>query len=96
MEEEQMKLKPMADNVLLKQFEAPETTVSGIILATATKEKPAIYEVVSAGPGTKEVAMTVAAGDRVVVAKNVGFDVTIDKVDYKFVKLEEILATVTD
>ena len=96
MEELQMKLKPMADNVLLKQFEAPETTVSGIILATATKEKPAIYEVVSAGPGTKEVAMTVAAGDRVVVAKNVGFDVTIDKVDYKFVKLEEILATVTD
>ena len=91
-----MKLKPMAANVLLRQFEAPETTVSGIILATATKEKPAIYEVVSAGPGTKEVAMTVAAGDRVVVAKNVGFDVTIDKVDYKFVKLEEILATVTD
>ena len=91
-----MKLKPMADNVLLKQFEAPETTVSGIILATATKEKPAIYEVVSAGPGTKEVTMTVAAGDRVVVAKNVGFDVTIDKVDYKFVKLEESLATVTD
>ena len=91
-----MKLKPMADNVLLKQFEAPETTVSGIILATATKEKPAIYEVVSAGPGTKDVTMTVKSGDRVVVAKNVGFDVTIDKVDYKFVKLEEILATVTD
>ena len=91
-----MKLKPMADNVLLKQFEAPETTVSGIILATATKEKPAIYEVVSAVPGTKDVAMTVAAGDRVVVAKHVGFDVTIDKVDYKFVKLEEILATVAD
>ena len=91
-----MKLKPMADNVLLKQFEAPETTVSGIILATATTEKPAIYEVVSAGPGTKDIAMTVKAGDRVVVAKHVGFDVTIDKVDYKFVKLEEILATVTD
>ena len=91
-----MKLKPMADNVLLKQFEAPETTVSGIILATATKEKPAIYEVVSAGPGTKDVEMIVKSGDRVVVAKHVGFDVTIDKVDYKFVKLEEILATVTD
>ena len=91
-----MKLKPMADNVLLKQYEAPETTFSGIVLATAAKEKPAIYEVVSAGPGTKDIAMTVAAGDRVVVAKNVGFDVTIDKVDYKFVKLEEILATVTD
>ena len=91
-----MKLKPMADNVLLKQYEAPETTFSGIVLATATKEKPAIYEVVSAGPGTKDVTMTVAAGDRVVVAKHVGYDVTIDKVDYKFVKLDEILAVVTD
>ena len=91
-----MKLKPMADNVLLKQYEEASTTVSGIILATAAKEKPAIYEVVSAGPGTKEVTMTVAPGDRVVVAKHVGYDVTIDKVDYKFVKLEEILATVTD
>ena len=91
-----MKLKPMADNVLLKAHEAPETTVSGIVLATATKEKPAIFEVVSAGPGTKEVEMTVKAGDRVVVAKHVGYDVTIDKVDYKFVKLEEILAVVTD
>ncbi len=91
-----MKLKPMADNVLLKQYEAPETTFSGIVLATAAKEKPAIYEVVSAGPGTKDVEMTVKAGDRVVVAKNVGFDVTIDKVDYKFVKLDEVLAVVTD
>ena len=91
-----MKLKPMADNVLLKQHEEAEQNFGGIILATSTKEKPAIYEVVSAGPGTKDVAMTVAAGDRVVVAKHVGFDVTIDKVDYKFVKLEEILAVVTD
>ena len=91
-----MKLKPMADNVLLKQNEAAETSIGGIILATTTKEKPAIYEVVSAGPGTKEVAMTVKPGDRVVVAKQVGYDVTIDKVDYKFVKQDEILAVVTD
>jgi len=91
-----MKLKPMADNVLLKQFEAPETTVSGIILATSTKEKPAIYEVVSVGPGTKDVEMVIKAGERVVVNKFVGTDVTIDKVDYKFVKQDEILAVVTD
>ncbi len=91
-----MKLKPMADNVLLKQYEAPEATVSGIILATATKEKPAIYEVVSAGPGTKDVAMTITAGERVVVDKAVGTNVTIDKVEYKFVKQDDILAVVTD
>ena len=91
-----MKLKPMADNVLLKQHEAQESTVSGIILATTNKEKPAIYEVVSVGPGTKEVTMTVAVGDKVVVGKFVGTDVTIDKVEYKFVKQDEILAVVTD
>ena len=91
-----MTLKPMADNVLLKQHEAAETTVSGIILATSNKEKPAIYEVVSVGPGTKDVTMTVAAGDRVVVSKFVGTDITLDKIDYKFVKQDDILAVVTD
>ena len=91
-----MKLKPMADNVLLKAHEAAETTVSGIILATSNKEKPAIYEVVSVGPGTKDVTMTVVPGDRVVVGKFAGNDVTIDKVEYKFVKQDDILAVVTD
>ena len=91
-----MKLKPMADNVLLKAYEAQETTVSGIILDTTNKEKPAIYEVVSVGPGTKDVTMTVSVGDRVVVGKFVGTDVTIDKQEYKFVKQDDILAAVTD
>ena len=90
-----MILKPMADNVLLKQHEAAETTVSGIILATANKEKPAIYEVVSAGPGTKDVPMTVAAGDKVVVSKFVGNEVKLDGIEYKFVKVSDILAVVT-
>jgi chaperonin GroES len=80
----------MADNVLLKQKEAKEATASGIILATANKEKPAIYEVVMAGPDAAELAV----GDLVVVGKFTGTDITLDKVDYKFVKQEEILAVV--
>jgi len=91
-----MTLKPMADNVLLRQHEAAEATVGGIILATSTKEKPAIYEVVAVGPGTKDVTMTLTAGDKVVVSKFVGTDVTLDKVDYKFVKQDEVLAIVAD
>ena len=91
-----MKLKPMADNVLLKAHEAAEASIGGIILATSTKEKPAIFEVVAVGPGTKDVEMTLTAGDRVVVSKFVGTDVTLDKVDYKFVKQDEVLAVVTD
>ena len=91
-----MKLRPMADNVLLKAQEAQETTASGIILATTTKEKPAIYEVVSAGPGTKDVEMTVKAGDQVVVSKFVGNDIKLDGEEYKFVKQDDILAVVVD
>ena len=91
-----MKLRPMADNVLLKAREAQETTASGIIVATTTKEKPAIYEVVSAGPGTKDVEMTVKAGDKVVVSTFVGNDIKLDGEEYKFVKQDEILAVVVD
>ncbi len=91
-----MKLKPMADNILLKQTEAEETTSSGIILATTNKEKPAIYEVVSAGPGTKDVTVTVKPGDKVVVGKFTGNEIKLDGVDYKFVKQDDILAVVTD
>ena len=91
-----MKLKPMADNILLKAAEAQETTASGIILATTNKDKQAIYEVVSAGPGTKDVTMTVKAGDKVVIGNFAGSDMKLDGVDYKFVKLDDILAVVTD
>ena len=86
-----MKLKPTADNIVLKQSEAVETTTSGIILAT-TKEKPAIYEVMSAGPDVKEVKV----GDKVVVSNFKGNDIKLDGVEYKFVKLEDVLAVVTD
>ena len=91
-----MKLKPMADNILLKAAEAEETTASGIILAAAAKEKSGIYEVVSAGPGTKDVTVTVKPGDKVVVASFAGTDIKLDSVDYKFVKQDDLLAVVTD
>ena len=91
-----MTLKPMADNVLLQQTQAEETTSFGIILATTTKEKPMIYEVVAAGEGTKDVEVTVKAGDKVVVSKFAGTEVKLDGVDYKFVKQGDILAVVID
>ena len=91
-----MKLKPMADNILLKSAEAQTATASGIILATTTKEKPGIYEVVSAGPGTKDVTVTVKPGDKVVVATFVGTDIKMDGIDFKFVKQDDLLAIVTE
>ncbi len=90
-----MTLKPMADNVLLKAHEE-QTSVAGILIAASNKEKPAVYEVVAVGPGTKDVPMTVKPGEKVIVGKFTGTDVTLDKTDYKFVKLEDILAVVAD
>ena len=87
-----MKLRPTADNIVLKQVEAEETTSSGIILATTNKEKPAIYQVLSVGPEVKDVAV----GDKVVVGKFTGSEFKLDGEDYKFVKLEDVLAVVTD
>ena len=82
----------MGENILLKQKEAAETTVSGIVLATATKEKPAIYEVVAVGDKVD----AVKSGDKVVVSAQSGTNIALDKVDYKFVKQEELLAVVED
>ena len=93
-----MKLKPLADRVLLKATEAEETTKSGIILSTANKEKPVISEVVAVGPGGvvdgKEIIMTVKPGDKVVVAKYAGTEVKLDGGEYSIVRQNDILAVV--
>ena len=93
-----MKLKPLADRVLLKPVEAMETTASGIILSTANKEKPVLSEVVEVGPGGmvdgNEVKMTVSAGDRVIVGKYSGTTVKVDGEEYSIVRQSDILAVV--
>ena len=93
-----MKLTPIADRVLLKPVEALETTASGIILSTATKEKPVISEVIAVGPGGmidgNEVKMVVKVGDKVVVAKYAGTEVKLDDHEYSIVRQSDILAIV--
>ena len=93
-----MKLKPLADRVVLKQNAAEERTSSGIFLASAAQEKPEIYEVIEVGPGGivdgKEVAMVVKPGNKVVVAKYAGTEVKLDGVEYSIVRQSDILAIV--
>ena len=93
-----MKLKPLADRVILKQFKAEEKTKSGLILAASAQEKPEMFEVVEVGPGGmvdgNEVKMTVAAGDRVIVGKYSGTTVKVDGEEYSIVRQGEILAVV--
>ena len=67
-----MKLKPLADRVVIKGVEAEETTATGIILPGSAQEKPQIAEVVEVGPGGlvdgKEVNMEVKKGDKVILS----------------------------
>ena len=93
-----MKLRPLADRVLLKPTEAEETTKAGIILPGTAQEKPQVAEVVAAGPGGlvdgKEVKMTVKAGDRVITSKYAGTEVKCDGEEYNIVRQSDILAVV--
>lgn len=93
-----MKLKPLADRVVIKMVEAEETTKSGIILTGAAKEKPEVAEVVAVGPGGmvdgKEIVMTVKAGDKVITSKYSGTQVKVDGEEYTIVRQSDILAVV--
>lgn len=93
-----MKLKPLADRVVVKTIEAEETTKSGIILTAAAQEKPSIAEVIEVGPGGmvdgNEVIMTVKPGDKVITSKYAGTEVKLDGVEYSVVRQGDILAIV--
>ena len=91
-------LRPLADRVVLKLVEVEDTTKSGILLTTASKEKPQIAKVVAVGPGGlvngKEVKMQVAEGDKVIFSKYSGTEVKYEDADYIIVRQDDILAVV--
>ena len=93
-----MKLKPLADRVIIKMVEAEETTKGGIILTGAAKEKPEVAEVIEVGPGGlvdgKEVKMTVMKGQKVITSKYAGTEVKVDGEEYTIVRQNDILAIV--
>ena len=93
-----MKLKPLADRVVLKQNAAEERTASGLFLAPAAQEKPEIYEVIEVGPGGlvdgNEVTMIVTPGQKVLVGKYSGSKVKLEDVEYTIVRQSDILAVI--
>ena len=93
-----MKLVPLGDRVVLKQYEAEEKTKSGIILASKTQEKPQEAEVIAVGPGGvidgKEVTMQVKVGDKVIYSKYSGNEVKLGDEEYIIVRQNDILAVV--
>lgn len=92
-------LKPLADRVLVKRVEGESKTAGGILLPDTAKEKPQIAVVVAVGPGAlsddgKLTAMTVKAGDHVLLGKWGGTEVKLKGEEYIIVKESEILAVV--
>ena len=91
-------IKPLADRVLVKMMESEETTKSGIILSSGSKEKPQIAEVLEVGPGGKidgkDVEMNVKKGDKVILSKYSGTEVKYEGEDYIIIKQSDILAIV--
>ncbi|MBP6143191.1 MAG: co-chaperone GroES [Proteocatella sp.] len=93
-----MKIKPLADRVVIKMVEAEEKTKSGIILTGSAKEQPQMAEVIEVGPGGmvdgKEIKMEVKAGDRVIFSKYAGTEVKLDGEEYIIVRQNDILGIV--
>lgn len=90
-----MNIKPLGDRILVKLLVAEEVTKSGIVLpGTAEKEKKEQGEVIAIGTGEKIKKLHLKVSDKVLFGKYSGDDVEMDKVDYKFLKDEDILGIV--
>ena len=95
-----MKVIPLHDRVLVKRLEAKEKVKGGIIIPDTAKEKPQEAEVIAAGKGRvaedgKVIPLEVKKGDKVLIGKFSGTEVTIDDEEHVILREEEILAKIT-
>jgi chaperonin GroES len=89
-----MKIKPLADRVLVKPAPAEEKTVGGIIIPDSAKEKPLKGEVMAAGNGTKDEEMVVKTGDAVLYGKYAGTEIEWEGETYLIMRQSDILAII--
>ncbi|MBA7695697.1 10 kDa chaperonin 1 [subsurface metagenome] len=95
-----MKVIPLHDRVLLKRLEKQEVKKGGIIIPDTAKEKPQEAKVIEVGKGRvteegKVIPLEVKKGDKVLIGKFSGTEVTIGDVEHIIVREEEILAKIT-
>ncbi|NLM20342.1 MAG: co-chaperone GroES [Peptococcaceae bacterium] len=93
-----MKLKPLADRVIVKALPTEERTKSGIIMPDTAKEKPQEGEVMAVGPGKVEkgqrVPMEVKVGDKVIYSKYAGTEIKYDGEEYLILRESDIQAII--
>ena len=91
-----MNVRPLADRILVRRIEEKESMRGGIIIPDTAKEKPQEGEVVAIGPGRlteegKRIAMEVKKGDRILIGKYSGAEVTIDGTEYTILREGDVL-----
>lgn len=89
-----LKIKPLADRVLIEPVEAETKTASGIIIPDNAKEKPQQGKVMAIGKGTKDEPMTVKIGDTVLYGKYSGTELKLEGKDYLMMRESDILAII--
>lgn len=89
-----VKIKPLADRVLVEAAPAEEKTASGIIIPDTAKEKPQKGKVIAVGNGKKDEPMTVKVGDTVLYGKYSGTELSVDGTDYLMMRESDIFAIV--
>ena len=92
-----MKIRPLADRVIVKRLEAESVTAGGIVLPDSAQEKPQRGKVVSVGAGKilddgSLGKMQVKKGTSVLFSSYAGSEVTIDGKEYLIMSESAILA----
>jgi len=88
-----MKIKPLADRVLVKPAPAEEK-VGGIIIPDTAKEKPLRGQIMAAGNGTKDEQMVVKEGDTVLYGKYAGTEIELDGEKFLIMRQSDVLAVI--
>ena len=89
-----MKIKPLADRVLVEPSAAETKTASGIIIPDTAQEKPQKGKIVAVGPGTKENPITLKIGDNILYGKYSGTELKHAGIDYLIMRESDILAII--
>jgi len=94
-----MKVRPLADRILVKREEAGDTVRGGIIIPDTAKEKPQEGKVIATGPGRldedgKRVPLELKVGDRILMGKYSGTEVKIDGDEHIIMREDDVLAVI--
>jgi len=94
-----MKIKPLADRVVVRPLEAEEKTKGGLYVPDTAKERPQQGEIVAIGPGRvsdegKKIPIEVKVGDKILYGKYSGTEVTYDGIEYLIMRESDIFAII--